>query len=356
MRCSFFLGLCLLACGSDSQNPFRRGGTGGDEGNDGAVTSGGGKAGASTGCTRDTDCKGDRICDNGRCVSPSGTGGGTGDGGSQGAGGLIQGSGGTIFGYNGGAGGGVGAGGVSGAGAGAGGTSGAGGANGTGGTYTGPTCPLALLIMEDRSSSMVGITGNADNWPNATAAVTAFVNDAASTGIDIGLSVFPPMTYNDTSNQGDCAGGTDCGSLLVPFGRLPGNGQAMIDAYTTANPTPGGSISFLLTPTECALRGMVNDCLQYMATSSTAERCVAVLVTDGAPTTCDTTQADLVQIVKQGHDSGVITFTLGLPGADLNFLNQLSVAGGTTQAIDVSAGSQAFVGALNHIRSSLCPP
>jgi hypothetical protein len=99
---------------------------------------------------------------------------------------------------------------------------------------------------------------------------------------------------------------------------------------------------------------MINNCLQFMAQSQTGEQCVAILVTDDAPTTCDTTQSDLVTIVADGHSKGVTTYTLGLPGADLNFLNQLSQAGGTNQTIDISTGgSQAFIDALNNIRQTV---
>lgn len=37
---------------------------------------------ARAGCTKDTDCKGDRVCEDGACVSPGGGGGGGGGGGS----------------------------------------------------------------------------------------------------------------------------------------------------------------------------------------------------------------------------------------------------------------------------------
>jgi hypothetical protein len=95
---------------------------------------------------------------------------------------------------------------------------------------------------------------------------------------------------------------------------------------------------------------MMNECLQFMATSSTGEQCVAVLITDGTPTQCDTTTQYLAQIVADGHAKGVTTYTLGLPGSDLTALNALAVAGGTNAAIDVSGGAQAFITALNNIR------
>jgi hypothetical protein len=211
--------------------------------------------------------------------------------------------------------------------------------------------PVCLFIMQDRSSSMVGVSGDPQSWNNSTAAITAFVNDPRSAGIDIGLGVFPPMQFADLINQGDCATGSDCGQQLVPIAALPGNGQAMINGYNTANPGAGGGI--FLTPTECALRGMINNALSFMAQSPIGEQCVAILVTDGAPTTCNQDHQALINIVAEGHSRGVTTFTLGLPGADMNFLNQLANAGGTNASIDVTTGADSFINALNNIRQAV---
>lgn len=211
--------------------------------------------------------------------------------------------------------------------------------------------PVALLIMQDRSSSMVGITGDPNSWPNSTAAITAFVNDPKTAGIDIALAAFPPITITgDPLQQGDCSAGSDCGTLVVPWGPLPQNGPAMIQGYNTASPNMNCPI-VCLTPTECALRGMINDCLQYQQTH--AEQCVAILVTDGSPTTCDTNTTNLVAIVADGHSKGITTYTLGLPGSNQGFLDQLAVAGGTGQSINVGGGAQDFINALNNIRQTI---
>jgi hypothetical protein len=208
--------------------------------------------------------------------------------------------------------------------------------------------PVALFIMQDRSGSMV--TGfpppaSAQSWQNSTDAITAFVNDPMSQGIDIGLGTFPAGMLNTA----DCQAGSDCGSAVVPIAALPGNAAAMTSAMTAQ--TPNSPIS--LTPTECGLRGMINGCLTYQSSSPMGERCVAVLVTDGSPTQCDTNQTNLIQIIADGHMKGIDTYTLGLPGADLNVLNQYAQAGGTNMAIDVTGGAQAFISALNSIRKSV---
>jgi hypothetical protein len=224
------------------------------------------------------------------------------------------------------------------------GSGGVGGTTGTGGA-PGNLCPLAIFIMQDRSGSMV--TGfpapaSAESWNNSTQAITAFVQDPNTAGIDIGLGTFPVGTGNTAS----CADGSDCGTPVVAIGALPGNASAMIDAMQQQTPTP-----IATTPTECGLRGMINRCIAFMASSPSGEKCVAVLVTDGSPTQCDMNLTNLAQIVDDGYTQGVTTFALGLPGADLSFLNSLATAGGTGSAIDVSGGAQAFVAALNSVRT-----
>lgn len=215
-------------------------------------------------------------------------------------------------------------------------------------TYTTPA-PVAIFIMQDRSGSMV--TGRPPpaspmSWDNSASAIGSFVMDPLSAGIDIGLGTFP---YGP-NNTADCAAGTDCGMPVVPIAPLPGNQQAMIDAMTAQRPVPN---SMANTPTECALRGMINTCLTYHAASPSGEQCVAVLVTDGNPTFCDTTQQNLIAIIADGHMKGIDTYALALPGTNIDTMNSYAQAGGTGQAIDVSGGAMAFVAALNAIRGKI---
>lgn len=208
--------------------------------------------------------------------------------------------------------------------------------------------PVAIFVMQDRSSSMVEQMpgANGTSWVNSTNAMSAFTKDPLSSGLDVGMGVFPPMS----NTTGDCSAGSDCGMPVVPISSLPGNAAAINNAYQMATP-PG--FPPLLTPTECALRGMINTCLQFMSSSPTGEKCVAVLITDGAPTTCDTTQADLNSIIADGLTKGVETFVLGLPGADMQVLDGFAAAGGSMKSVDVSAGADAFVQALNAIRGKV---
>ena len=206
--------------------------------------------------------------------------------------------------------------------------------------------PVALFIMQDRTGSMsTGIpSGCACSWDNSTAALTAFVKDPMSAGLDVGLSFFGGRDKTQCD-------GSDCGMAVVPIQPIAMAAQPIISAMQSNKP-PGSNI----TPLECGLRGMVDACLQYMSNSPSGEKCVAVLVTDGNtmdPTPCDGVVMDLVQIVTDGHSKGVDTYTLGLQGSDPNFLDQLAKAGGTNAHIDASASVDAFVAALNSIRGKV---
>jgi hypothetical protein len=207
--------------------------------------------------------------------------------------------------------------------------------------------PVGIFIMQDRSGSMV--TGypppaSPDSWNNSTAAVTAFVNDPSSDGISVGLGSFPALG----SAPPDCSSGTNCGTPIVPIAALPGNASPMITAMqTTAKPDN----PIANTPTECGIRGMISQCQQWQTANGIT--CVNLLVTDGTPTECNTNDANLVALVANAKAQGFSTFVIGLPGSNLQALNQLAQAGGTNAAIDVSAGVTAFVDALNKIRATV---
>jgi hypothetical protein len=205
--------------------------------------------------------------------------------------------------------------------------------------------PVALLIMQDRSGSMItGFpSGSAQSWSNSTNALNAFVSDPQSKGLDVGLAFFPPTT-NNTSPTCD---GAECGFPAVQIGPIAQTGPMIGAAMTSSQPQP---LNF--TPTECGLNGMIKDCLRHK--QATGEQCVGILITDGDPTTCDTNIANLANIVAAGLQQGVKTFVIRLPGvSNPAGLDQVAAAGGTVAAVDVSAGAGAFLGALNSIRGQV---
>jgi hypothetical protein len=203
--------------------------------------------------------------------------------------------------------------------------------------------PVALFIMLDRSGSMItGFpTGSAQSWGNVTNALTSFVTNPASAGLDVGLGLFPPL-----GGTGKCDG-TDCQVPAVDIGPIAKTGPQILSVMQNNGPFPTNG-----TPTECALRGMTAECEAYSKQAS--EPCVAVFITDGTPDLCDGNTTNLATIVATGLTNGVKTFTLELPGVtDPNFLTQLAQAGGTNQSIDVTAGSSAIINALNTVRQKV---
>jgi hypothetical protein len=98
---------------------------------------------------------------------------------------------------------------------------------------------------------------------------------------------------------------------------------------------------------------MINQCLEFMASSPIGEQCVAVLVTGSAPNACDTNTTNLVNIVAAGHAYGVTTFAVGLPGSNTSMLNQIAQAGGTSAALDASGGTATIANALRNIATTV---
>jgi hypothetical protein len=209
--------------------------------------------------------------------------------------------------------------------------------------------PVALYFMQDQSGSML-IPGNflqfppVLKWDLTKNALTAFVNDPSSSGIDVALQYFALP-----------AGGCDGANYITPevaMAPLPGNAQPVIASL-------GAHVPSTDTPIEPALRGVTQYCIQHQ---TPAEKCVAVLITDGSPSACETDPVKLAQIAKDAYDQyGVITFAIGMDGADFNMLNGIAAAGhgdctppaAGNEACNVSGGGTAFVDALNTIRGTV---
>lgn len=204
--------------------------------------------------------------------------------------------------------------------------------------------PVAMYVMLDQSMSMQ----NKGLWDPAKLALKAFIDDASSAGVDLALDYFPPLF----GEVGECDG-AGYSDPAVPVGRLPDHASAIhssLDALLTA--TGFG------TPIEGALRGVTEFCKTFQA-ANPMEKCIAVLVTDGVPELgCSEDYAVITQIAADAQAAGVMTFAVGLAGADFALLDMIAMAGGAADcsdaadrfACDVSGGASQLVEALNDIR------
>jgi hypothetical protein len=215
--------------------------------------------------------------------------------------------------------------------------------------------PVALYLVQDRSGSMTDTPKNASQpkWDQATTAMKAFVADPASANLDVALGFFPIAT-------GSCDG-TNYNTPAVPLARLPSAAQvtAVTNAIAQNAPTNrgGGGAGQSGTPIEGALRGGENYCMVYQAQNPT-EKCVVVLITDGAPNGCSEDFGVISGIAADAKvRANVLTFAIGMDGADFNLLDQIATAGGSscgaTPSCNVASGTTSFNDALNAIRTTV---
>ncbi|HET8933856.1 MAG TPA: vWA domain-containing protein [Polyangiales bacterium] len=215
------------------------------------------------------------------------------------------------------------------------------------------TKPAKLYILLDRSASMSGATGGGNIWTPAVNAVKSFVGDEDSAGLGVGIQYFP-------KSGGKCDGtGYGVPDVAPAPAVLPASASAILTSLSKQSPAP--LLPTTGTPIEGALRGATQYCLTYQAAHND-EQCVAVIVTDGKPEwdNCEKNNDKLAAIAKAAKDKGVITFAVGLKGADFGLLNKIAIAGGapdcdtgsSTYACDVSSSADKLSIALNKIRET----
>lgn len=179
--------------------------------------------------------------------------------------------------------------------------------------------PLHLFVLLDRSGSM------ATKWDAAKAGLAAFLGDPASTDIDVGFGVFPPVA---AAPGGECL--VKYEDPIVPFAKLPGNAKPINDKLATIDPNGFG------TPVYVALSGGLERGIQTLK-ASPKDRFVVLLVTDGEPegppTTCNGQSALDVGVIGSLAENGwktfgVRTFVVGLPGVSPSFAQTVAQKGG----------------------------
>jgi uncharacterized protein YegL len=280
------LGAIALHCGGSSN--FGGVGDGGD------------------GCNKDTDCKGERVCRENRCVEPEGEGvdGGSTDGGKKdsdkpGSDGGDKEDGGDPFAC----------------------------ITDEVGTQRGP---VVLEIVLDGSGSM-----DSDNkWTAAKDGLVAFfdeIEQASPTDLALGLMIYEDAD-DPTQGQGPYPSSVDV------YPQLVNTSHATKLRDRINNTTPSGG-----TPTQIALQGAHTMLQNYVAPAGSFAnaRRTALLISDGVPNGGAAEQAACVNIAKNALTlpppvGPILTFSVGVgpfPGNqfsyDPKFMGDLAVAGGT---------------------------
>lgn len=199
--------------------------------------------------------------------------------------------------------------------------------------------PLDMLILLDRSGSMLG-----SKWSEVTNAIITFVNDAASAGMEVGLTYFP----RGVAGQNDCSD-TTYSQLAVSIGELPTNSPVLVASIQSTSPSGG-------TPMRPALEGVLHNATAYQDVNP-GHKVIVVLATDGDPSGCsNNTVATTAELAERAlRYNGVQTYAIAVEGATLSSLNQIAAAGGTTQAYDATSDIAAFSAKMAEVRASALP-
>ncbi|AKT37709.1 vWA domain-containing protein [Chondromyces crocatus] len=194
--------------------------------------------------------------------------------------------------------------------------------------------PLDMIVLLDKSGSMSGSL-----WNGSVAALSNFFDAPEADGINVGLQYYPINSSCDY---------TIYNNLAVDIAALPLNAPVL--KASLAGETPNGPN----TPTWGALRGVLTKATAHQD-ANPDHKVIVVLATDGSPNGCtgnDTTTA-IAQLATQARlYNGVQTYLIAMQGANVANLNQIAMAGGTTQAYDVTGNINLFAQKMAEIRAN----
>ena len=199
-------------------------------------------------------------------------------------------------------------------------------------TVEGDRIPVQMLIMFDKSGSML----EDQKWAGAKAALIAFFQDEDSAGLNIALRFFPDDEPVAGCNESACSAAA-CATPLVEVGELnalPAHSDPQQQALVAAveSKAPGGQ-----TPMYAALAGAE----QWATAHASAETMTAVvLVTDGEPNGCTEDTNAIAGLASDALASDdVHSYVIGMNGADIAQLDVIASAGGTDAAFVIGNGS-----------------
>jgi len=209
----------------------------------------------------------------------------------------------------------------------------------TSGDLTGSTGSGSDDFTACASAKVMGRSGSMlqdQKWAQATTALIAFFQDPESAGLSVALRFFP----DDKPTAGCSAPACNvaaCAEPLVPVGTL--NAQpaysdpqqkALVEAVNSV--MPEGQ-----TPMYAALGGAE---MWAKADATPEHRTAVVLITDGEPQGCDENLANIAALAADAKSSkGVLTYAIGMSGANQSQLNQIAAAGGSELAFMINQGT-----------------
>ncbi|NUQ75071.1 MAG: VWA domain-containing protein [Polyangiaceae bacterium] len=205
--------------------------------------------------------------------------------------------------------------------------------------------PLDMIILLDRSGSM----NDGVKWEGATNALKQYVTSAEAAGVNVGLIYFPI----------DPPDGLICNykhydDLAVPIAELPGNAPALVSSIDNEDAN-GGS-----TPMYGAMKGALFTATAYQD-ANPLHKVILVFASDGDPNACSFEQgnppdADNIPTIaglaaSALNYNGVQTYVIAIQGSSIASLNQIANAGGTMQALDVTANINLFLDKMKEIQT-----
>jgi hypothetical protein len=226
--------------------------------------------------------------------------------------------------------------------------------------------PVSILVMFDRSNSMVRPASvdpvtTLNRWQTATGALKTFLADPGTAGLGLALRFFPDDRPAAGCTMEGCNSAA-CATPLVEAGMLSAapapaddHEARLLAAIDSSTPQlPMGSMATGGTPISAALDGALSWAAAHQLDHPDG-RTVVLLVTDGAPSGCDERIAAITGLAENALAmSGVATYAIGLAdsageGVHEEDMDAIAEAGGTERAYFVKDGP----GAANELLSTL---
>lgn len=196
-------------------------------------------------------------------------------------------------------------------------------------TMAATAAPVDLLVLLDQSGSMADPVAGGTKWQAVSAALADFAQTSTQPGLRVGLAYFAVA-----GASGDSCAVADYATPEVELGPVTAAAGAITASLALHAPSTGA-------PTAPALAGALAHAGAWAVEHPAAAATVA-LVTDGAPTDCDTATSGLVAIAAAAAAAtpAVVTSAIGV-GPGLGFLDAVADAGGGAAAQVPLAGDVA---------------